>query len=202
MKSSPKNCFDFRMFMSLKPFFQTIYFGEVLTSAIERDQDVFGDMIEKLKKYKPRTKDNIKDKNNVLKNTQNLYDGREMIINAFKNKLFPLYSGNYYEDYKKNHQKVKVKIKNQKIKYLILVLLNKLRCWTNFTAQGGNLAVFGDSPESAAFKITDFKLYVPAVTLSAENENKLLEQLKTGFKGTINGINIDQKCLIRLKITI
>ena len=85
-------------------------------------------MIEKLKKYKPRTKDNIKDKNNVLKNTQNLYDGREMIINAFKNKLFPLYSGNYYEDYKKNHQKVKVKIKNQKIKYLILVLLNKLRC--------------------------------------------------------------------------
>ena len=35
------------------------------------------------------------------------------------------------------------------------------------------------------FKITDCKLYVPVVTLSAENDNKLLEQLKTGFKKTI-----------------
>ena len=29
------------------------------------------------------------------------------------------------------------------------------------------------------------KLYVPVVTLSAENDNKLLEKLKTGFKRTI-----------------
>ena len=28
-------------------------------------------------------------------------------------------------------------------------------------------------------------MYVPAVTLSAENDDKLLEQLKTGFKRTI-----------------
>ena len=43
----------------------------------------------------------------------------------------------------------------------------------------------GDSPTNATFKITDTKLYVPVVTLSAENDNKLLEQLKTGFKRTI-----------------
>ena len=42
-----------------------------------------------------------------------------------------------------------------------------------------------DSPESAAFKIKYCKLYVPVVSLSAENDNKLLEQLKTGFKRTI-----------------
>ena len=42
----------------------------------------------------------------------------------------------------------------------------------------------GDSPESVTFKIKDCKLYVPAVTLSAENDNKLLEQLKRGFKRT------------------
>ena len=52
-------------------------------------------------------------------------------------------------------------------------------------AQGGNTAVYGDSAESAVFKIKDCKLYVPVVTLSAENDNKLLEQLKTGFKRTI-----------------
>ena len=35
------------------------------------------------------------------------------------------------------------------------------------------------------FKITGTKLYVPAVTLSAEDDNELLEQLKTGLKRTI-----------------
>ena len=42
-----------------------------------------------------------------------------------------------------------------------------------------------ESPTSAKFEITDCKLYVPIVTLSAENDNKLLEQLKSGFKRTI-----------------
>ena len=39
-------------------------------------------------------------------------------------------------------------------------------------AQGGNPAVYDDSPESAAFKIKDCKMYVPVVTLSAENDNR------------------------------
>ena len=42
-----------------------------------------------------------------------------------------------------------------------------------------------NNPKNAAFKIKDTKLYVPVVTLSAENDNKILEQLKTGFKRTI-----------------
>ena len=42
-----------------------------------------------------------------------------------------------------------------------------------------------NNPTNATFKITGTKLYVPIVTLSAENDNKLLEQLKTGFKRTI-----------------
>ena len=38
---------------------------------------------------------------------------------------------------------------------------------------------------NTTFEIKDTKLYVPLVTLSAENDNKLLEQLKKGFKRTI-----------------
>ena len=38
------------------------------------------------------------------------------------------------------------------------------------------------APSGAKFKITDTKLYVPVVTLSKENDIKLLEQLKTRFK--------------------
>ena len=42
-----------------------------------------------------------------------------------------------------------------------------------------------ESPTDAKFEITDCKLYVPVVTLSAENDNKLLEQLKSGFGRSI-----------------
>ena len=41
------------------------------------------------------------------------------------------------------------------------------------------------APSGATFKITDTKLYVPVVTLSKENDIKLLEKLKSGFKKTI-----------------
>ena len=40
-------------------------------------------------------------------------------------------------------------------------------------AQGGNPAVYGDSPTNAFFKIKDCKLYVPVVTLSSENDKIL-----------------------------
>ena len=53
-----------------------------------------------------------------------------------------------------------------------------------------------DNPKNAIFQITDTKLYVPVVTLSKENDIKLLGQLKTGFKRTIKW----NKC--RSKMTI
>ena len=57
---------------------------------------------------------------------------------------------------------------------------------TNITitdAKGDNPAIA--APTSETFEIRDTKLYVPVVTLSSENNNKLLEQLKTGFKRTV-----------------
>ena len=41
------------------------------------------------------------------------------------------------------------------------------------------------APAGLEFQITDTKLYVPVVTLSKENDKKLLEQLKSGFKRTV-----------------
>ena len=54
---------------------------------------------------------------------------------------------------------------------------------TTRNAQCGNPAIV--APSGPKFKTTDTKLYVPVVTLLKENDAKLLEQLKTGFKGTI-----------------
>ena len=54
---------------------------------------------------------------------------------------------------------------------------------TTRNAQGDNPAIV--APSGATFKITDTKFYVPVVTLSKENDTKLLQQLKSGFKITI-----------------
>ena len=42
------------------------------------------------------------------------------------------------------------------------------------------------SSGATKFNVTDTKLYVPVVTLSAQDNEKLLQQLKSGFKRTIN----------------
>ena len=39
---------------------------------------------------------------------------------------------------------------------------------------------------NSTFKITDTKLYVPVVTLSTQDNAKLLQQLKSGFNRIIN----------------
>ena len=63
------------------------------------------------------------------------------------------------------------------------VLIDKLTRDANYGADPIVRKI--DNPKNATFQITDTKLYVPVVTLSKENDTKLLEQLKSGFKRTI-----------------
>ena len=49
-------------------------------------------------------------------------------------------------------------------------------------AENGNDPPATVAPTGLEFQITDIKLYVPVVTLSTENDKKLLEQLKSVFK--------------------
>ena len=56
-----------------------------------------------------------------------------------------------------------------------------------------------DNPKNATFQITDIKLYVPVVTLSKENDTKLLQQLKTGFKRTIKWNKYRSQMIIQPK---
>ena len=54
---------------------------------------------------------------------------------------------------------------------------------TRRNAQGDNPAIV--PPRGLKFQVTDTKLYVSVVTLSKQNDIKLLEKLKSGFKRTI-----------------
>ena len=92
--------YDFTNFSSLRELFRTIYYGEILIPVTEREQNSFDGIIRTIKAYRPR-KDckYYKLKQNLLINAQNFCDGREMIIQAFKNKIFPLSKPHYYPEY-------------------------------------------------------------------------------------------------------
>ena len=72
--------------------------------------------------------------------------------------------------------------------------LNDITTQTARAAPGDNPARLAiNAATNVTFKITDTKLYVSGATLSTEDDNNFLEQLKLGFKRTVKGINTYQK---------
>ena len=63
------------------------------------------------------------------------------------------------------------------------VLIDKITRNANYVADPIVYEI--NNPEDVTFQITDTKLYVPVIPLSKENNIKLLEKLKSGFKKTI-----------------
>ena len=57
-----------------------------------------------------------------------------------------------------------------------------INCEINFVLTCSLTCVITISTGAATFVITDTKLYVPGLTLLTEDNAKLLEQLKSGFK--------------------
>ena len=51
--------------------------------------------------------------------------------------------------------------------------------------------------KATIFSITDTKLYVPVVTLSTQDNPKLLEEFKSGFERTINWIKYEPKVTVQ-----
>ena len=66
---------------------------------------------------------------------------------------------------------------------LEMLLIN---CEVNLILTWSSTCVITNSAGVGIFKITDTKLYVPSVTLSTQDNSKLLQQLKSGFKSVIN----------------
>ena len=63
-----------------------------------------------------------------------------------------------------------------------------INCEVNIILTWSSACVITNSRGAGRFEITDTRLYVPVVTLSAQDNAKLLQQLKFGFKRAINCI--------------
>ena len=104
-KGCNNNEYDFTIFSSLGELLKQIYYGKLLIPAVEREQDEFYYLLDDLKKYNPRDEKHISAKDKFLKNIQNFYDGREMIIKVFKNKIIPLEDGCYSQYFERKPDK-------------------------------------------------------------------------------------------------
>ena len=63
---------------------------------------------------------------------------------------------------------------------------SKINCEINLILTRPNNCVISSATAKTEFAITDTKIYVTVVTLSTQDNTKLLEQLKSGFKRTVN----------------
>ena len=61
-----------------------------------------------------------------------------------------------------------------------------INCELNLILIWSEDCVISSATGETKLKIADIKLYVPVVTLSTQDNAKLLQQLKSGFKRTIN----------------
>ena len=61
-----------------------------------------------------------------------------------------------------------------------------INCEVNLILRWSSTCVITNSTGAGTFEITDTKFYVPVVTLSTQENTKLLQQLKSGFKRVIN----------------
>ena len=61
-----------------------------------------------------------------------------------------------------------------------------INCEVNLILTWSSTYVITNSTGAGRFAITDTKLYVPVTTLSTQDNSKLLQRLKSGFKRVIN----------------
>ena len=61
-----------------------------------------------------------------------------------------------------------------------------INCEVNLILTWSSTCVTTNSTGVGTFETTDTKLYVPVVTLSTQDNSKLLQQLKSGFKRTVS----------------
>ena len=76
-----------------------------------------------------------------------------------------------------------------KLKYLSnfwrTLEMSLINCEVNFNLRWSSAYVITNSTGTGTFEVTDTKRYVPVVTLSTQDNSKLLQQLKSGFKRAI-----------------
>ena len=129
--------------------------------------------------------ESFKYKTSITGNTYNIGDGEDNYDanKVGKNETEIVLPLKYLSNFWKN---LNIPLINSEIELILTWTKNCVLANMTVRAAGNNndpSAIV--APTELEFQIKDTKLYVPVVTLSKENDIKLLEKLKSGFKKTI-----------------
>ena len=91
--------YDFSDYWKFKELFKNLYYKKITIEETEREQDEFDAIIGALENYTPRNDKYIEAKNKLLNNVKEFYEGREKIIEGFKNGIFPFNYDEVYEEW-------------------------------------------------------------------------------------------------------
>ena len=90
--------YDFSDYRTFKELFRDLYYRNTTIDEAESKQEEFNVVLHLLKRYSPKQDKYVTLKNNLVDNSSKFYEGREKIIEGFKNGLFSFY---YDRDYEK-----------------------------------------------------------------------------------------------------
>ena len=99
--------YDFSDYKTFKEFFRDLYYRKTTIDEAKRIQEEFDVVTNALKNYAARDNKYVEAKNKLLNNDKNFYEGREKIIEGFKNEIFPLYYHELYEYQMKEEEEQK-----------------------------------------------------------------------------------------------
>ena len=86
---SSKEPFDFNVFKTRRSFGENIYKGKITLNEADQEQsDLLEYILNFNNKARPKNKNDKKILKNVFNTAKNLYEGGELVINAFKRGLF------------------------------------------------------------------------------------------------------------------
>ena len=116
------HAYDFQTFQTIRTFARDIYNGEISLEEANEDQEkLLDEIIYFNKKTKPKNERKKQEKEDVIKNLRNFYNGRKKVIKAFNSKIFPIKTkGTGYLKYKPSS--FKILTPNQMLKRLAIAL--------------------------------------------------------------------------------
>ena len=114
--------YSFKNFQTIKTFGPDIYEGEItIKEADEYQTDLLTEILDFRTNTKPRREEKKQEKETVLQNLYNFFEGREKILNAFESKIFMVKSKGA-GILNPNHSKLKVLTPKQMLQRLPIAL--------------------------------------------------------------------------------
>ena len=130
--------YDFSDYKTFKELFRDLYYKNLTIDEVESKQDEFNVVLHVLKNYSPKHDKYATLKNNLVDNASKFYEGREKIIEGFKNEVFPF----YYDREREGRMKYEKEEEQEKKEEEKIFYVNKFNEWVNKQETSTNAELF------------------------------------------------------------